>query len=215
MAIEPTLQHMPDKIPYVDLHVTIFASPHKLSPRFFKLPPSTSVPEVVLTTLPEGTNLGSRRDGVGPAGFWSISLLRKARKPGGSPDDTAPAVHYVYKIFSPERLTASFLTDLLAADSGSSIDPKGENRTIVDMPTSVISWYHEKVWQSYPYLYPRVTFEEIQLAPNLWYTSGIESFISTMETSSLAGMNVAALMMSGWVRNFDLKLKVYEKMSKA
>ena len=34
----------------------------------------------------------------------------------------------------------------------------------------------------------------------MWYTSGIESFISTMETSSLMGMNVARLVNDGWKR---------------
>ena len=32
----------------------------------------------------------------------------------------------------------------------------------------------------------------------MWYTSGIESFISTMETSSLMGMNVARLVVDRW-----------------
>lgn len=32
----------------------------------------------------------------------------------------------------------------------------------------------------------------------LWYTSGIEQFISTMETSSLMGMNVAKLAVDAW-----------------
>ena len=32
----------------------------------------------------------------------------------------------------------------------------------------------------------------------LWYTSGIEAFISTMETSSLMGMNVARLIQREW-----------------
>ena len=32
------------------------------------------------------------------------------------------------------------------------------------------------------------------MAPGFYYTSGIESFISTMETSALMGMNVAQLI---------------------
>lgn len=32
----------------------------------------------------------------------------------------------------------------------------------------------------------------------IWYTSGIEAFISTMETSSLMGKNVARLVLDGW-----------------
>jgi prenylcysteine oxidase/farnesylcysteine lyase len=41
-----------------------------------------------------------------------------------------------------------------------------------------------------------VTFEELELAPGFYYTSGIESFISTMETSALMGMNVAQLIVN-------------------
>ena len=49
-------------------------------------------------------------------------------------------------------------------------------------------------------MHPRVTFEDVQLDQEgrVWYTSGIESFISTMETSSLMGGNVAALVVEGW-----------------
>jgi prenylcysteine oxidase/farnesylcysteine lyase len=61
-----------------------------------------------------------------------------------------------------------------------------------------ISWYYPHVWHSYPYEYPRVTFEEIELARGFYYTSGIESFISTMETSALMGMNVAQLIVDDY-----------------
>jgi prenylcysteine oxidase / farnesylcysteine lyase len=44
-----------------------------------------------------------------------------------------------------------------------------------------------------------VTFEETELAKGLYYTSGIESFISTMETSALMGMNVARLIMDDYL----------------
>lgn len=64
-----------------------------------------------------------------------------------------------------------------------------------EKPTpEAITWYYPHVFHSYPYEYPRVTFEDPILAKNLYYTSGIESFISTMETSSLMGMNVAQLI---------------------
>lgn len=62
-----------------------------------------------------------------------------------------------------------------------------------------ITWVHQHRWNSYPYEYPRVTFERIRLDDGLWYTSGIESFISTMETSALMGKNVARLVVDGWV----------------
>jgi prenylcysteine oxidase/farnesylcysteine lyase len=58
---------------------------------------------------------------------------------------------------------------------------------------------YRKVWHSYPYEYPRDSFEDIKLSEGLWYTSGIERFISTMETSALMGKNVARLVVDGWV----------------
>ncbi|EEQ30568.1 hypothetical protein McanMca71_000729 [Microsporum canis] len=200
IELEPTL-NKPDEIPYVKLHVTLFSSPHRLSPKYFNLPLSATVPETVLTTLPKGLNLGSRRDGVGPTGFWSISTLRKVQPPAKQKADVPD--HYVYKIFSPEPLNAMFLSGILGLEGPT-------NGSITDFSKSDISWSHEKVWHSYPVLYPRVTFEDIQLAPNLWYTSGIESLISTMETSSLSGMNVAALMVSQWTEDFDPKMNILE-----
>ena len=44
------------------------------------------------------------------------------------------------------------------------------------------------------------------LAPGLWYTGGIESFISTMETSALMGKNVAALMVQSWLGQDEVNL---------
>lgn len=80
----------------------------------------------------------------------------------------------------------------------------------MDTSTSdAISWYYPHVWHSYPYEYPRVTFEETELARGLYYTSGIESFISTMETSALMGMNVAQLIIDDYLEVMG-KLKVQD-----
>lgn len=65
---------------------------------------------------------------------------------------------------------------------------------------NVVSWYYHHVWKSYPFEYPRVTFEELELARGFYYTSGIESFISTMETSALMGMNVAQLVIDDFLQ---------------
>jgi prenylcysteine oxidase / farnesylcysteine lyase len=197
ITISPPFDHPPDKIPYVTLHVTLFSSPHRLSPQYFKLA-GASVPEVVLTTLPPDLDLGSRCDGVGPSSFWSISILRTVNV-SITPEGTSEK-HYVYKIFSPKRPTAKFIAEILGVDEPQ--DP--EHLTIGDLSKADISWFHEKTWHSYPYLYPRTTFEEISLGPNIWYTSGIESFISTMETSSLMGRNVARLMVRAWSQEFHL-----------
>ena len=45
-----------------------------------------------------------------------------------------------------------------------------------------------------------MTFEDLELARGLYYTSGIESFISTMETSALMGKNVAQLIVDDYLR---------------
>lgn len=57
-----------------------------------------------------------------------------------------------------------------------------------------ISWYHPHVFYSYPKALPRVTFQDPIIGPGLYYTSGMESFISTMETNALMGKNVARLI---------------------
>lgn len=170
---DPTL---PAPIPYVNLHVTLFTSPHVLSPAAFNVPPSSRAPTTILTTLPLGS--------VEPLSFFSISTLRYIDTPNGA--------EILYKVFSPAPLTPSFFAHFL----GISVS----NDSAAPISKTDISWVYTKVWHSYPYLRPRVTFDDPQLdqAGRLWYTSGIEGFISTMETSSLMGMNVAKLVVNGW-----------------
>ena len=183
ISFSPSLQHVPDEIPYVTLPVTLFTSRHRLNPRMFDLQSVDEIPEMILTTLPDGEDLNV---GVGPAEFWSISTLRTVENKGH--------IEYLYKIFSPEPLTAQFLAKMLDIDEPEAGDT---------FSTKDVSWMHEKVWKSYPYELPRVTFEHIRLdyeyvrqraGGGVWYTSGIESFISTMETSALMGKNIARLI---------------------
>lgn len=204
LSISPPLEHTPDEIPYVKLHVTLFASPHLLSPKYFGLDANTRAPNTVLTTLPKDVDLGSSRAGVGPAGFWSISTLDTIISPSSSfsstpssNDNNTSQPQYVYKIFSPERVTATFMSEILGLEHPTD-SSANTNGTIADLPKEDISWFYEKIWNPYPFEYPRVTFQDPILAPNVWYTSGIESFISTMETSSLMGRNVATLLVDGW-----------------
>ncbi|KAI5205870.1 putative prenylcysteine lyase [Aureobasidium subglaciale] len=179
---DPEPRHLPDSIPYVQLHVTLFTSKHKLSPGAFNLPSDELVPQVVLTTLPPGEHHGNGAEGVGSPGFFSISLLRPSMDTRGNRDK----LEYVYKVFSPMPLNETFIANILGLAKDESVSEED------------VSWMYRKVWHSYPYEYPRVTFEELQLDDGLWYTAGIESFISTMETSSLMGKNIARLMVDGW-----------------
>lgn len=196
IKIFPTLPQPPDEIPYVTLYVTLLTSPHRLSPRFFSDPTSPpdydSIPEMVITTLPSDLDLGSSPQGVGPTNFWSISTLRAVK--------VNSSTQYLYKIFSPEPLTATFVSELVDLPLNTSEEADHENDDIKHVAKEHISWSYEKKWHSYPYEYPRLTFEELNLdSRGLWYTSGIESFISTMETSALMGKNVARLVVDGLV----------------
>ncbi|KAL7820759.1 hypothetical protein V8C26DRAFT_393271 [Trichoderma gracile] len=195
-AGEGVIKHSIEEIPYTKLHVTLFASPFKLHPGFFKLPPGSKAPSNVYTTLAKDEEPKVGADGVGKTGFYSVSTLRTAVNP--KTDKT----EFVYKIFSPKPVTPEFLSDLLgvqvpdtftgpapeAEGSGSSGD--GETSGVVEP----ISWYYPHWFYSYPIELPRVTFQDPILGRGLYYTSGIESFISTMETSALMGMNVARLI---------------------
>lgn len=173
----------PDDLPYVQLHVTLFTSPHLLSPLHFGLQPDKATPQAIITTLPQDEHPPNNAT-AGSPGFYSISLLQDIINP------RTGAVEYAYKIFSPAPPTAEFLTSLLGIVS--------EDGEISDRD---ITWVYRKIWHSYPYEYPRDSFENIKLSDGLWYTSGIERFISTMETSALMGKNVARLVVDNWTKN--------------
>lgn len=200
------LTRIPDKIPYVRLHVTLFTSIYKLNPVYFNIAPGAQVPDTILTTLPPGEMPANPQEGVGPAGFFSISTLRTLVNPKSIQKE------YLYKIFSPEAVTADFLSKILETPgmsfcflarriSRSNSNPVPELVQITNNePGDPISWYYPHVWNSYPYEYPRVTFEDPELARGFYYTSGMESFISTMETNALMGMNVAQLILDDYVQ---------------
>ena len=177
ITFEPGWFPKSSKIEYVRLHVTLLSTPHKLDPIFFGIELGDSVPEVILTTLP------TTQARLLP--FFSISTLRKLNNPRRNP----PRREYAYKIFSKEAPSIEFLAHLFGFEvlgNGTEID--GEN----------VSWMYRKLWHSYPRLRPRADFLGPSIDSGLYYTAGIEPFISTMETSSLMGMNVAKLISQSW-----------------
>lgn len=181
LTIEPAPLNPPPGIPYVRLHVTLFTSAHALDPQYFNLASMDQVPTTILTTKPSSSDH--------PLIFFSISTVRLLHNPKTGQQE------YLYKVFSPEPLEQWWLRRIVSANRDSEI-----------------TWKYEKIWHSYPYLEPRVTFEDIQLDAEgkVWYTSGIESFVSTMETSSLMGMNVARLVVDRWEK--ERKHEDAEKM---
>lgn len=103
ISAEEVIQTTIDEIPYVRLHVTIFASPYRYSPSFFGLKDAKDVPGTVLTTLGKGEDASAGVEGSGKAGFFSISTLRKVHNPETGNEE------YLYKIFSPREVTPQFL----------------------------------------------------------------------------------------------------------
>lgn len=101
------LKHIPDDIPYVTLHVTLFTSPHKLNGSHFGLAPGAAAPDTVLTTLSPDEDLSDRKKIVGKSGFFSISTLRSVTNPKTLQKE------YLYKIFTPKKIHSDFLTSLL------------------------------------------------------------------------------------------------------
>ncbi|KAI0964954.1 prenylcysteine oxidase [Xylaria arbuscula] len=189
------IQHPIDNIPYATLHVTLFASPYKFSPAFFGMPPASDVPVSVLTTLGADEKARPGKAGAGKVGFYSATLQRIVLNPRTHNPE------YVYKIFSPETVTPEFLSQLLGVEIPKSFthdSEGGDGNATDDSFVSPISWFHATVFQPYPQKYPRVTFQDPILGDGLYYTSGIESFISTMETSALMGMNVARLIVDDY-----------------
>ncbi|KAK7522581.1 prenylcysteine lyase [Phyllosticta citriasiana] len=195
ITLTPKPEQEPADLPFVTLHVTLLSSPHRLSPSYFALTPADGpVPSVVLTTLPPDVRPDGPKDRqfAGPAGFFSISTLRRATNPHTGRRE------YLYKIFSPKPADDAWLSRLF------DLPPPPVDEGISERD---VSWIYRKVWQSYPYESPRVSFDDVCLdgcdrggaGGGLWYTGGIEGFISTMETSALMGRNVAKLIVDGWV----------------
>jgi prenylcysteine oxidase/farnesylcysteine lyase len=108
---EGILRKTPDKVPYVTLHVTLFASNHTFSPKFFGLNSDADVPTTIITTLPPGEFPAHPEDGVGKAGFFSMSTLRSAVNP------VTLQTENLYKVFSPSPVTPEFLARVFDAES--------------------------------------------------------------------------------------------------
>ena len=175
----PELEHMPVDTPYVKLHVTLFTSPHKIASAMFKS--ASTIPDIILTTVVQNIS-----EHVQNPVFYSISTLRTIQNP--PPGLRSP--QYLYKIFSPQQLNATFISQLLG------LDYIGEH--LSSIPKKDVSWTYRKVWHSYPYLAPRTTFADVELTPNVWYTSGIENFISTM-----VRYDSSAFTLTGWRPHYN------------
>ena len=195
------LTHVPNDDPYVSLHVTLLVTARKLSANYFSTP---DVPDDILTTLPtnDPENYGRQINGTGKIPFFSISTLRTGLQDPhclkSNLGHECPTER-LYKIFSSRRIASEDLDRLFITER--------ENE---DQP---FSWLYRKVWLAYPRLKPRRTFEPLRLddpegesahcgsGHGIYYTGAMDNFISTMETNSLMGQNVARLIVDGWTKD--------------
>ncbi|KAI3395063.1 hypothetical protein diail_1820 [Diaporthe ilicicola] len=191
-ASADVLQTAIDDIPYVKLHVTLFASPFQLSAEYLGLKPGAQIPTSVLTAFAKAADGSSGLEGAGKTGLFSISTLRSITNPATG------KVEYLYKIFSPMEVKPEFLSSVLGVEVPKTITgaapaatPAAGDDTVAVEP---VSWLHKHVFHSYPKALPRVTFQDPIVGNGVYYTSGMEGFISTMETNALMGKNVARLI---------------------
>lgn len=136
------------KVDYTELHVTHVLSPIPAQYNFF----GSQKTYEQLVTLPSNNSI-------------PITSIGHARVTKNG--------NHVYKLFSYERLSDEYLTQVLG------------------IPLSAV-W--RKQWYSYPVMAPTPELARIEVAENLFYTSGMDPLISTMETNALAGKNVARLI---------------------
>lgn len=201
------LERTVDEIPYTKLHVTLFCSPFLLSPVYFNLAPGSVTPDSVLTTLGPQDKSEEGAAGVGKAGFYSLSTLRTITNPKTQKEE------YIYKVFSAEKVTPKFLSDILGAEVPETFVSTAESNDVSKVEP--VSWIHPHVFHSYPIMYPRVNFQDPILGDGLYYTPGVESFISTMETSALMGRNVARLIANDLAAELAIRKEAEAAMEEA
>jgi prenylcysteine oxidase/farnesylcysteine lyase len=197
ITIHPKIDKQPTVKDYAIVHVTLFTSPKKLNPKYFGRTANESVPGIVMTALGKKEckdwriMMATGKEGVGSAGFYYMSSLREMKRPhlGGS------RTEYLYKVFSPEYFGDDKIKAIISNPKNKEEVKDDENKDEKD----AITWIYRHVWEgAYPQEGPKMVFDETKIANGLWYTAGMETVISTMETSSLMGMNVAKLIVEDW-----------------
>ena len=187
IEISPSPQHVPEPVPYVRLHVTLFTSPYRLAPDAFGLAGDKVVPNTILTTLPSSYNAECSDQPDQPPAFFSINILQSVYSA------ERERYEYLYKIFSAAPVDDAFMCHILGPLHGKALVDGS-----CDGLDAAVTWMYTKTWNSYPYEYPRSGFEPHWLEEGLWYTGGMESFISTMETNALMGRKVAMDIVDKW-----------------
>ncbi len=182
IKITPPLENPPLEIPFVARHVAYFTSPKKIIGGEFGFVTNNTIPEDVVTTL-------SYPWGKSP-GFYSLTLPKRVYYLDGC----LAVTEYLYKLVSSDPISETTISQLLnptrnltnSSSSSSFKSPDSDNAPL---------WIHHETWpHAYPRFPARVTFDEIELAPGLFYTGAGENLISSMEMSCLMGYNIGGII---------------------
>lgn len=176
---------------YVERHVTLFSTLDRLSPAYFNLPPNKTLPERILTAPRTQAALSSEGNhDSNDNEVFSITIADRVPPPDSL--DREDELEYVYKIISSHPIPNDEIVRLLGhqPDSHKTLQSFG------------VTWVHRKVW---PHAYARFTpgepiLDNLEIAPDMYYTAAAEEVVGTMEMGCRMGLNVAKhLYNSKWV----------------
>ena len=191
--IDPPLSTLASKTeirPYMERHVTFFSTLDRLSPNYFNRSINTTVPETILT---------APRQPVSEGGNEIFSITIADRVPPPNAGDNVDELEYVYKIVSSKPTPDDEIARLL----GHHMESRDKERQIREPLQKLgVTWVHRQAW---PHAYPQFSpgspiLDNIEIAPDLYYTAAAEEVLSTMEMGCRMGLNVAKhLYHSKWL----------------
>lgn len=176
--------------PYVERHVTLFSTLHRLSAKYFNQSTDTIVPENIVTAPTQSVSEDDND-------IFSITVANCVPPP--EPSDEDDELEYVYKITSSRPIPKDEIARLLGHKLDSSTGEESKDQTLHDLG---VTWTHRQVWpHAYPQFDPkRPILDNIKIAPDLYYTAAAEEVLSTLEMSCRMGNNVAKyLYISKWM----------------
>ena len=163
--------------PHESIYTTVLATnASHPDPTYFGMKPDAWVPRTILTT--------TRKDGEEPE-FLSLryhSIIR----PGEHEE-------YVVKILSEEKLSDESLERLFGPESVKWVHTHEVRHP--HLPFGLTGLTIVLVQWKTPVLTPTTTFPPIKLDKGFYYVNAFDSIISTLESSIVAGRNVADLLL--------------------
>ncbi|RJE18327.1 Prenylcysteine [Aspergillus sclerotialis] len=168
---------------YVETHVTHFATPANISPKFFDHSLNVTIPDDLLTTASPSHDPDLLR--------LSRSTIRFRRGCLPGNDCRQFDTEYLYRVLSRSLIKDGDLVRMLGQQLEGEYELSDYN----------ISWVHRQFW---PHAFPQYgkddgLQEKVEIAPNLFYLNGAEEIISSMEMSCRMGDNIAmTLYMQDW-----------------